>query len=308
MKELWKDIKGYEGYYQVSNLGRVRSVDRWVANSGDTKKFLKGRIRKLNYLNNGYLVAHLLKEGKSEPYYVHRLVAEAFIPNPDNLPIINHKDEVKTNNHVDNLEWCTYSYNSNYGTAIERARKNNEGRCKKVYQYNLDGEFIREWESAMEVERQLGYSDSSIVDCCKGKSKTAYKHIWSFTPLGDKSLQEAILNAKKVVYQYTIDGKLVKKWKSVTEIKKQLGYGSSVSSCCSGKNKTAYGYIWRHTPIPDKSYSDVINKLITRVCKGLWFDEDKMRKYVNENYFILPDMLDHDIKILHQLRDSLNIA
>lgn len=107
MQEIWKPIKGYEGLYEVSSLGNVKSLRRNV--------FLKPGRKE-----SGYLIVSLYKHNSGKNFYVHRLVAEAFIPNPDNLPIINHKDEVKTNNCVDNLEWCDYKYNNSFGTRIER--------------------------------------------------------------------------------------------------------------------------------------------------------------------------------------------
>lgn len=108
MNEVWKDIEGYEGKYQVSNLGRVRGLDR----KNSMGKTVKGRILKPRKTHAGYLRAHLCRDDR----YIHRLVAEAFIPNPNNLPQINHKDEDKANNSVDNLEWCTCEYNLSYGS------------------------------------------------------------------------------------------------------------------------------------------------------------------------------------------------
>lgn len=122
--EEWRSIKGFEGYYEVSNLGRVRSLDRYVTcNNGVNvyNRFKKGVILKTGVKGGGYLFVGLHKDGcKTIEPSVHRLVAEAFIPNPENLPEVNHKDENKTNNSVDNLEWCTRAYNTNYGTRGER--------------------------------------------------------------------------------------------------------------------------------------------------------------------------------------------
>lgn len=142
MIEEWRDIKGYEGFYQVSNLGRVRSLDRYknqVSKRGRIyPAFCPGRILKQTYRGN-YLrvnLYHLSGNGISyngESFSVHRLVAEAFIPNPNNLPCINHKDENKENNCVDNLEWCTYKYNSNYGTIRERLSKALMGNDNSSY-------------------------------------------------------------------------------------------------------------------------------------------------------------------------------
>lgn len=118
-KEIWKDIEGYEGKYQVSNIGNVRSLD--YRHTGKIKRL------KLNTDKSGYSRLRLYKEGKPEDYLVYRLVAQAFIPNPNNLPCVNHKDENPRNNCVWNLEWCTYSYNNNYGTRNEKASKAMKG-------------------------------------------------------------------------------------------------------------------------------------------------------------------------------------
>lgn len=124
--EVWKDIPGYYGYYQVSNIGRVRSCDRkvFIPNYGrwctPSYKFYRGEIKKLKYNNNGYLRVQLYKNNKEKSWLVHRLVAIAFIPNPYNLPEVNHKNEMKTDNRVENLEWTDHRTNCHYGTRIER--------------------------------------------------------------------------------------------------------------------------------------------------------------------------------------------
>lgn len=121
MKEIWKDVKNYEGLYQVSNLGNVKVLDRIVnsAIKNNTKVKRKGRMLK-QYIKQGYPQVTLTLNNKRKYCNVHRLVAEAFIPNPNNLPQINHIDENKLNNNVDNLEWCTAKYNCNYGTRNSR--------------------------------------------------------------------------------------------------------------------------------------------------------------------------------------------
>ena len=124
MEEIWKDIKGYEGLYQVSNLGNVKSLSR-VSIQGH---ILPTKILKFGYNLQGYKIVGLHRDGSSKTRTVHRLVAEAFIPNSNNYPCINHIDENKQNNRVDNLEWCTYEYNNNYGTSTDRMRKSLTGR------------------------------------------------------------------------------------------------------------------------------------------------------------------------------------
>ena len=120
MQEIWKDVKGFEGFYQVSNLGRVRSLDRIAVSENRSTQKIKGAIKKVKVGKNGYYMVMFYKDSKYKCAYVHRLVAQAFIPNPDNLPQVNHKDEIRTNNCVDNLEWCDSKYNNNYGTKIDR--------------------------------------------------------------------------------------------------------------------------------------------------------------------------------------------
>lgn len=117
-EEIWKDIKNYEGYYQVSNLGRIRSIDRYIKQYNGynySTRIYKGKILKKEIGTRGYYKVVLQKRRKAKTYNVHRLVAETFIPNPKNLPQVNHKDENKLNNIVDNLEWCTSKYNINFG-------------------------------------------------------------------------------------------------------------------------------------------------------------------------------------------------
>lgn len=150
-------IKGYENY-EVTTTGEVINTKT-------------GRVLKPGKGRNGYLLVVLCKNGKMKTFRIHRLVAEAFIPNPNNLPQVNHKDEDKTNNHVENLEWCTCEYNVQYS------------KNKTVLQLRMDGSLVRIWPSAMEIQRQLGYSHENISSCCNGKLRTAYGFRWSYIPL-----------------------------------------------------------------------------------------------------------------------------
>ena len=117
IEEIWRPIEGYEGLYEVSNTGLIRSLDRFVGN----RNRIKGKILSIRIEKDGYCSVALSKDGKIKRYKIHRLVAQAFLQNPDNLPQVNHKDEDKLNNSVENLEWCTAKYNINYGTRQERA-------------------------------------------------------------------------------------------------------------------------------------------------------------------------------------------
>lgn len=181
MVEVWRDIEDYVGSYQISNFGRVRSLERIENCRGRGKRLNKGRFLKQFNGKDKYKFVSLCKYGKTKQCSVHRLVAQAFIPNPDNLPCINHKDENKSNNSVNNLEWCTIAYNNNYGTAIQRRV---EKQSKPVLQYTLNGEFVNEYPSVMETARQTGILQSNISMCCLGKRKTAKGFIWRYKKNG----------------------------------------------------------------------------------------------------------------------------
>lgn len=167
MKEIWKDKKDYEGHYQVSNCGRVKSLNY---HRMGFEKILKTYVDK-----DGYLTVMLNNPRKT--FLVHRLVAEAFLPNPDNLPQVNHKDENKQNNNVENLEWCTVKYNNEYNNGQKRRAIKH---LKPILQYTLDGEFVREWESAIQAEREGGFSSGNICSVLKGKRKTHKGFIFKY--------------------------------------------------------------------------------------------------------------------------------
>ena len=177
MKEIWKDIPEYEGRYKVSNLGRVMSLD-WMHTKQE-------RIMKESFCTNGYVKVSLFKNKTSKQCMVHRLVAKTFIPNPNNYPCINHKNENKADNRVENLEWCTYSYNNTYNNkpirAKETKRKHN---CKyagiPVLQLSLDGKVIRRFESAYGAQRATGIRH--IYESCQNQNryKTVGGYRWVF--------------------------------------------------------------------------------------------------------------------------------
>lgn len=164
MNEIWKTTDGYPNY-MISNMGRVKSLNYKQTGKEKILKGVKNR--------DGYLQIGLCKEGKIKHYLIHRLVAQAFLDNPNNLIEVNHKDEDKSNNCVDNLEWCSREYNINYGSRTEKTQK-------PILQFSKNGEFIRKWNSATQVEKELGFNQSSITKCCKGKNKSVCGYIWGY--------------------------------------------------------------------------------------------------------------------------------
>lgn len=181
--EIWKPVVGYEGLYEVSNLGRVRSLDKITADGRRIKgKILKGKIDK-----GGYLLVILCKDKKQTTYKVHRLVAEHFIPNPQNKPCIDHINTVRTDNRVENLRWATYKENGNNPLTKIKQRRMLKGKygkehpaSKPIIQYDKDGNFIKEWDCANDVERVLGISNKHIGSVCLGKRKSCGGYIWKY--------------------------------------------------------------------------------------------------------------------------------
>lgn len=168
MNEQWKTIKGYEGKYEVSNKGKVRS-------------FLQNKIKELriNHDRSGYCTVVLYKDNSCKTVKVHRLVAQAFLENPLSLPCVNHKNEIKTDNRVENLEYCTVGYNNRYGKRIEKMIKS---KYKAVVQYDTNGNKIAEYESVLDAELKTGISHQNISKCCLKRKhfKTAGGFVWKY--------------------------------------------------------------------------------------------------------------------------------
>lgn len=242
--EEWRPVVGYEGLYEISNLGRVKSLHRRTPFIVRTKTNTHGRI-----------IANLHHKGEVHSFGVHVLIAKAFIPNPDNLPEVNHKDENPANNIVENLEWCTHEYNMHYGTLYKRLSstlQNNSSMSRPVVQYDLEGKFVRVWPSIREVKRSLNEKGwKTICDVCKGKAHSAMGFQWRYveggkTPAEDIGpIRRRCSTAPKAVYQYTLEKLFVRKYESVTAASASVGIpGTNISACINGKQKTAAGFLW----------------------------------------------------------------
>ena len=190
MKEIWRDIPGYEGYYKASNLGVIKSQDRHVSHcrSKSGSCFLKGKIKKYESDKNGYYKINLSKEGSTVKFFVHRLIASAFIINPEKKFYINHRNGIKTDNRVENLDWCTHSENDlhAYKTGLRKAPYSSLGkfgkdhpRSKAVLQFDKKGDFIKRYESCTNASEDTDVSISMISSVCSG-SRHSKKFIWKY--------------------------------------------------------------------------------------------------------------------------------
>ena len=185
MDEIWKDIEGFEGLYQVSNLGRVKCVEHKCPGRHGLRTVKEHLMTQVKG-SKGYLYVSLSNMDRGRTFTVHRLVAKAFIPNPDNLPCVNHKDEDKFNNNVSNLEWCTAKQNINYSRKAGRIRNWTAGKFGKenkqsrlLLMYDLQGNYIRSFYGAREAAEFLGMKTYvNIYMFLAGKRKNAYGHLW----------------------------------------------------------------------------------------------------------------------------------
>lgn len=176
MEEEWRDVNGYEGIYQISNLGRLRSLDRKVKGKNNSLRLLKGKILKFSKNLSGYPVRLLSRESTRTSFSIHRLVANAFLKKEKGKDYINHKNEIKTDNRVENLEWCTASYNNKYNG---RAIKINAKRRKPVKATNvISGEEI--WFISISYAHKAGFDLAHIHDCCNGYRKTHKGYRWEY--------------------------------------------------------------------------------------------------------------------------------
>ena len=226
-REEWRDVVGYEGLYQVSSFGRVKALARsWVTGNGGTNSHPE-KIMCQQKDHNGYPFVGLCKKGTQKFKKVHRLVMEAFVPNPDNLPVINHRNEVKTANYPDNMEWCDAKYNTNYGSSRKRA-------AEKFRGFRHSAESIEKMRLA-----NLGRKHSE-------ETKDKWRQI--------RSQKEYILRQResrrkymKPVIQFDKANNFLKEWDSIRSVERDLGIShQSVSQCCKGIIKTSGGFKWKY--------------------------------------------------------------
>lgn len=236
--EVWKNIPGFEGLYQASSLGRIRSLDMKVKYKNTSSTALKkGKILSPKTTNKGYLEVVLMKNSVRHVKRVHRLVALAFIPNPENYTTINHINENKKDNSIESLEWCTVRHNCEAYTASRNV----------VYQYNLEGKLIKIWHSLTRAAEDVGGDKTGIQHCCCAKLKTYKGFIWSYSPLIETEYTWRKTNNNIVsVEQLDLKGNVLHTYSSITEAAKAVNCNSSaITMACKDLRKIIKGYKWR---------------------------------------------------------------
>lgn len=253
-KEIWRDVKDFEGLYQVSNLGRVRSLPRYVKASKGGTYLKEGCIMRQFELRGHYLQVHLSKDGKKKDMKVHRLVAMAFIPNPDNLPQINHKDYDRQNNRLENLEWCDAKYNSNY-SACHRPKTLPRGKDNKLARpidmFDMQGNYKRSFYGAAEACRETGISFSSICSCLRNEKFSAGGYLWKLSSEekdmkahARKMIAES-KSTKKAIAQIK-DGVVIRTFSNMKEAFLQTGIQrAGILYAARGRYSQAGGYQWK---------------------------------------------------------------
>lgn len=223
-----------------------------------TGKYMKQYLRKDGYMQVGLLTVSKTGQKKMRSWLVHRLVSLAFIENPSNLSVVNHRDGNKTNNSVTNLEWCTVAENVIHarrtglrvgGPSRKAIEMSIEVTRRPIIQISRSGEIVRRWSSVTEASASTGATVSAICAACKRTKHTAAGYLWCYEDDAN-GVSEALESYKngygrKPVYQYSLSGDLIKKWNSIADVERETGYrGSSITSACKGRIKQSYGFIW----------------------------------------------------------------
>lgn len=229
--EIWKDIPGYEGLYQASNYGRIKSIDRYKYFSNGIKgnhyRMYKGKILKQFFTTTGYYMVVLSKNGIETSQKVHQLIARTFIPNPDGYKQINHKDENPLNNHLDNLEWCDAKYNCNYGHHKENHRESLISSIGVTIDcYDLYGNLVKTYRCGVDVEKD-GFNRRAVYNCCTKKARKTKNHVFRFK--GDPFTLDNKRSTNRV-FKFDSNGNLVHTFNSMREASRIDGFKSKLTT------------------------------------------------------------------------------
>lgn len=240
MEEVWKPIVGYEGYYEISNLGRVKSIERWVK-QGKSLRHVKESFKQPHIGAYGYPSVTLCKEKKSVDIPIHRIIAKAFIPNPENKPAIDHINTDKTDYRLENLRWVTNKENSNNSLTLQhcrektytkevikqrletRKRGNTKTAPKTVFQYTKDGVFVKEYFSITEAQRITGINHNSIHRVLNDNTQSAGGYLWTDKPTDNFQYVKRQHPTSRPILQYDKQGNFIKEWPSIREASLKLG-------------------------------------------------------------------------------------
>lgn len=260
-EEIWMPIEGYEGLYEVSNTQKVRSVDR-ILNHPTGTCLVKSKLKSLQISNKGYYCLSLYKNGHGKVHLLHRLIAKAFIPNPFDMPEIDHINGNKMDNRIENLRWTTRKGNMNNPVTRSRMaryysdkdwvkdkmQKRIANKCKtapkRVYQYSLNGLFLKEYETTIQAEKDTGIKKELITESCRNDGKKqAMGYLWSYKKFEKIEYKPYSKNNKRVA-QYDLEGNFIREFESIKEANTLLGL-HDVGAVCRGVRKTCGGYEWR---------------------------------------------------------------
>jgi hypothetical protein len=254
MQDIWKDIPGYEGHYQASTSGKIRST-KFFRHNGVTREL------KQQHTYDGYCRVALTIKNVQKSVTVHILVAKTFIPNPENKSQVNHIDGNKDNNSVSNLEWVTPKQNIQH--SIKLGLRHTELRqyplggdhyaSKPIYQYDFSGNLIKKWDCVSEAARYYSCNPCTIINCSKGRIKSCKGYMWrSFSENAPQKIDHLVTkDYPRIIVQKALDGTVIKEWNGYKELLSSTNYrAGDICMVCKGKQKTAFGYIWEEKPIP----------------------------------------------------------